>query len=63
MRLCVDSKDLFTTLSTNKNFIDRPIRGDVGCNEFKFETGSVEKIFWVLGKVNLAEPFKKKTAN
>ena len=47
MHLCVDSKDLFTSLSTQRNSIDRSIRGDVGCIRFKFETGSVDKISWI----------------
>lgn len=60
VRLCVDSKDLFTSLSTQKNSIDSSIRGDVGCIRFEFRTGTVEKISWIPGKVNLADPLTKK---
>ena len=28
VHLCVDSKDLFTSLSSQRNYIDRSIRGD-----------------------------------
>lgn len=36
LRLCVDSKDLFTSLSTQNNSIDEYIRGDVGCIRYEF---------------------------
>lgn len=60
LRLCVDSKDLFTSLSTHRNSIDRSIRGDVSCIRFEFQTGAVDKISWVPGNVNLADPLTKK---
>ena len=55
MRLYVDSKDLFRSLSTKRHPIDQSIRGDVGCIQFEFDTGSVEKISSVPAKVNLAD--------
>lgn len=63
MRLCVDSKDLFTSLSTQKNSIDKSIRGDVGCIRYEFQTGAVEKISWIPGSVNLADPLTKKDSS
>lgn len=60
LRLCVDSKDLFTSLSTQRNSIDRSIRGDVGCIRFEFQTGAVDKISWIPGNLNLADPLTKK---
>jgi len=60
MRLCLDSKDLFTSLSTQRNSIDRSIRGDVSCIRFEFQTGNVERISWIPGKLNLADPLTKK---
>ena len=60
MRLCVDSKDLFTSSSTKRNSIAQSIRSHVGCIRFEFKTGSVEYISWVPGKVNLADPLTKK---
>ncbi len=60
MQLCVDSKDLFTSLSTQRNSIDRSIRGDVSSIRFEFQTGAVEKISRVPGNVNLADPLTKK---
>lgn len=38
MRLYVDSKDLFMSMSTKLNSIDLYIRGDVGCIIFEFKT-------------------------
>ena len=60
VRLCVDSKDLFTSLSTQKNSIDSSITGDVECIRFELQTGTVEKISWIPGKVNLADPLTNK---
>lgn len=50
-KLCVDSRDLFTSLSTQRNSIDRSIRGDVACITYEFETGTVESISWIPGKI------------
>ena len=36
VRLCVDSEDLFTSLSTQRNSIDRSIPGDVATIRFEF---------------------------
>lgn len=63
VRLCVDSKDLFTSLSTQRNSIDRSIRGDVGCIRYEFQTGAVEKISWIPGTTNLADPLTKKNSS
>ena len=56
VRLCVDLKDMFTSLSTQRNAMNRPFRGDVGCIRFVFQTGAVEKISWIPEKVNQADP-------
>lgn len=63
VRLCVDSKDLFTSLSTQRNSIDRAIRADVGCIRYEFQTGAVEKISWIPGNTNLADPLTKKDSS
>lgn len=59
LRLFVDSKDLFTSLSSQRLSIDRSIRGDVGSIRFEFQTGSVENISWITGKINLADVLTK----
>ena len=60
VRLCVDSKDLFTSLSTQKNSIDKAIQGDVGCIRFEFQTGAVDMVSWIPGNINLADPLTEK---
>lgn len=44
LRLFVDSKDLFTSLSTQRSSIDKWIRGDVSCVRHEFQTGAVDRI-------------------
>ena len=60
VRLCVDSKDLFTSLSTQRNSIDRSIRGDVASIRYEFQVGNVRQISWIPGKINLADVLTKK---
>lgn len=58
--ICVDSKELFTYLSTQILSLDKSIRCDVVCIRFEFETGEVDRIIWIPGKVNIADLLKKK---
>ena len=58
--VATDSKDLFTSLSTQRNSIDKSIRADVNVIRYEFQTRSVDKIVWVPGKVNLADPGTKR---
>ena len=60
VHLCVDSKDLFTSLSTQRNSIDRSIRGDVASIRFEFQVGKVNRIKCITGKINLADVLTKK---
>ena len=55
LTILVDSKDLFTSMSTQRNSIDRSIRGDVGCIRFEFQTGNIQNITWIPGKTNIAD--------
>ena len=55
----MDSRDLFTSLSTQRNSIDRSIRSDVACIRYEFQVGSVDLITWVPGKLNLADVLTK----
>lgn len=57
--IALDSKDLFSSLSTQRNSIDRSIRADVNVIRFEFETKSVSKIYWIPGKMNLSDPGTK----
>lgn len=58
--LAVDSKDMFTSLSTQKSSIDKSLRGDVSCIRYDFQTGAVDEISWIPGHANLADPLTKK---
>jgi len=55
----VDSKDLYTTLTTCRNATDRAMRGDVSFIRYEFETRSVARMFWIPGKINIADPGTK----
>ena len=57
--IVVDSKDLFSTLSTCRLATDRSIRGDVSSIRFEFATKNVSSMIWVPGKINLADPGTK----
>ena len=59
VKLCVDSKDLFTSLSTQRNSVDRSIRGDVASIRFEYQVGNVSDIIWIPGKTNLADALTK----
>eukprot|EP00171_Calliarthron_tuberculosum_P001315 IDg1315t1 len=55
----VDSKDLFTTLSTCRNATDRSIRGDVSVIRYEFETKNLTRLVWIPGNINIADPGTK----
>lgn len=63
LRFALYYKDLFTSLSTQKKSIDKSIRGDVSCIRYEFQTGAVDKISWIPGQANLAEPLTKKDSS
>lgn len=55
----VDSKDLFTKLSTRKISIDKAIRPHVKCIRAEFETGNIANVIWVPGNISIADPETK----
>lgn len=57
--IIVDSKDLYTSLSTRRNSIDRSIRADVNVIRFEFETGNIDELCWLPGQLNIADPGTK----
>lgn len=63
LRLCVDSKDQFASLSSSKKFIDKSIPGDFGCIRYEFQTGAVDKFSWKPGTTNLADPLTNKDSS
>lgn len=54
LHVVLDSKDLYTSLSTKRNLVDKSIRADVNCIRFEFERRNVVQILGVHGKLNLA---------
>lgn len=50
----VDSKDLYQSLTTQRNSVDRSVRGDVNCIRFMFET-ELHTMGWIRGSVNPAD--------
>jgi len=59
LTIVVDSKDLYTSLTTQRNSIDRSIRADVNIIRFEYEVGNVDEIVWIPGSTNLADPGTK----
>lgn len=57
--IALDSQDPFTTLETQRNFIDLSVRADVNCIQFVFETGRFRRIYRIPGSVNLCDPGTK----
>ena len=60
LNIIVDSKDLFTSLSTCRVPEDKSIRADVQLIRYCFETKKIENIIWIPGAVNPADPLTKK---
>lgn len=59
LRVYIDSKDLFSSLSTQRVSVDRSIRSDVSCIRYEFQTGNVNELSWITGKLNLSDPLTK----
>ena len=55
-----DSKDLYNSLSTQRNATDRSVRADVNVIRFDFETKAVDQLVWIPGRTNLADPGTKR---
>lgn len=54
-QICVDSKDVFTASSTQRNYIDRSMRSDVACISFEFQVVTIHQITRGPGKLNLTD--------
>lgn len=59
IKLCVDSKDLLTSLSKQRCSIARSLCGNVACIKSAFQLGVVRKITWIRGNINLADHLTK----
>ena len=58
--VATESKDLFNSLSTQRNSIDKLIRADVNLIRFEYETHSVNTVVWISGKCNQLDPVTKR---
>ena len=56
LAIVIDSKNLFTTLSTCRLDSDRSTLGDVSSIWFEFATKNVSSMIFVPGKIKLAYP-------
>lgn len=60
--IALDTKDLFTSLSTKRNSIDTSISADENVISFEFECGNVREMIWIHGRQNLADPGTKENS-
>lgn len=60
LRVAVDSKDLWDSLSSCHEPTDKSVKADVNVIRFEFETKNVNYMTWISGKLNLADPLTKK---
>lgn len=58
----VDSKDLFNSLSMQRNSIDKSIRSDVNGIRYEIERKNIDKIIWIPGKKNLSDTGTKENS-
>ena len=60
--LCVivDTMDLFDTIPTKRLPTDKAIKGNVASLRYDYEIGAMNKLIWVPGKFNLADPVTKR---
>lgn len=52
----LDLKDLYTLFATLQQPADRSVCAFVNFIHYQFEIGNADRIYWILGRLNLAEP-------
>lgn len=57
--ISVDSKGLYTSLSTQRTSIDKSSCADLNIIRFDFETESISRMFWIPGRCNRSDPGTK----
>lgn len=57
--VALDSRDLFTSLSTQRNSIDKSIRADINVIRYEYEIRNADDIIWIPAKVILTDPGTK----
>lgn len=55
LHLMIDCKNLYTSLSSKKNHIEKSIRADMNCFRLEFQRFNVVRIIWVPWKINPAD--------
>lgn len=55
-RFALDSHDLFISLSTNRNSVDKSICANASDICYKYETPIIDEVFSILGSANLPDP-------
>lgn len=53
--ISVDSKDLYSALSTQRLSTDKAMRGEIGIIRYEFEIGAISEHIWIPGKLNTVE--------
>lgn len=62
LQVVTDSKLIYTSLSIQRKIIDKSIRADENIIQFRFETYSVNKMIWIVGKTNIADVGTKRNS-
>ena len=60
--IVVDTKDLYDTISTKRLPTDKTIKGDVSSLRYDFEVSVINRIIWLPGKFNIADPLTKRNS-
>lgn len=60
--IALDTKNLYNSLSTQHNALDKPIRADVNVIQYELETRKVNRMIWIPGCINLTGPELNPTA-
>lgn len=55
----VDSKNLYTFLSSRQNSIDRSTRANFHVIQLEYEVGNIDELFWLPGSTNLTDSLTK----
>lgn len=60
LRICADSKDLFSSLLTQKLTIGKSHRGGVSSTRYESQTGAMSQMSWIPGTTNIANSLTQK---
>ena len=60
LRICVDSKDLWDSLTTCHEPTEKSIKADVNVIQYAYETRNISCMTWIPGKLNPADVLTEK---